>query len=121
VTPASASPAPVTSTILRAAGGVSRGTFTFSGAKVIYAPAENWPDSGTESPAVSAARRAKVIESRAHLAVEGVFMGLGIPELIVILFIIILIFGASRLPEIGRGLGKGIRNFKDATRGGPKD
>ena len=45
-------------------------------------------------------------------------MGLGIPELIVILFIIILIFGASRLPEIGRGLGRGIRNFKDATRDG---
>ena len=45
----------------------------------------------------------------------------GIPELIIILMIIILIFGASRLPEIGRGLGKGIRNFKDATRGGPKD
>lgn len=42
-------------------------------------------------------------------------MGLGIPELIVIVFIIILIFGASRLPEIGRGLGRGIRNFKDAT------
>ena len=48
-------------------------------------------------------------------------MGLGIPELIVILFIIILIFGASRLPEIGRGLGKGIRNFKDATRDGVND
>jgi sec-independent protein translocase protein TatA len=47
-------------------------------------------------------------------------MGLGIPELIVIVFIIILIFGASRLPEIGRGLGRGIRNFKDAT-GTPKD
>jgi sec-independent protein translocase protein TatA len=46
-------------------------------------------------------------------------MGLGIPELLVILFIIILIFGASRLPEIGRGIGKGIRNFKDATREGP--
>jgi len=46
---------------------------------------------------------------------EGAAMGLGIPELLVILFLIILIFGASRLPEIGRGLGKGIRNFKDAT------
>ena len=37
----------------------------------------------------------------------------GIPELI-----IILIFGANRLPEIGRGIGKGIRNFKDATKDG---
>ena len=45
-------------------------------------------------------------------------MGLGIPELIVILFIIILIFGANRLPDIGRGIGRGIRNFKDATRDG---
>jgi sec-independent protein translocase protein TatA len=44
--------------------------------------------------------------------------GLGIPELLVILFLIILIFGATRLPEIGRGLGKGIRNFKEATREG---
>ena len=44
--------------------------------------------------------------------------GLGIPELIVIVFIIILIFGASRLPEIGLGIVKGIRNFKEATREG---
>ena len=44
-------------------------------------------------------------------------MGLGIPELIVILFLIILIFGASWLPEIGRGIGKGIKNFKEANRG----
>jgi sec-independent protein translocase protein TatA len=42
----------------------------------------------------------------------------GIPELIIILLIIILIFGANRLPEIGRGIGKGIRNFKDATKDG---
>jgi sec-independent protein translocase protein TatA len=48
---------------------------------------------------------------------EGADMGLGIPELIVILFLIILIFGASRLPEIGRGIGKGIKNFKEANRG----
>ena len=49
---------------------------------------------------------------------------IGIPELLVVLFIVILIFGASRLPELGRGLGKGIRNFKDATKdsfGGNKD
>jgi sec-independent protein translocase protein TatA len=48
-------------------------------------------------------------------------MGLGVPELIVILFIIIMIFGANRLPEIGRGIGKGIRNFKDSTRDGLAD
>jgi sec-independent protein translocase protein TatA len=41
---------------------------------------------------------------------------LGIPELLIILSIVILIFGANRLPEIGRGIGKGIRNFKDATK-----
>ena len=46
--------------------------------------------------------------------------GLGIPELLIILAIIILIFGASRLPEIGRGIGKGIRNFKDANKGDEK-
>jgi sec-independent protein translocase protein TatA len=46
---------------------------------------------------------------------------LGIPELLVILFIIILIFGANRLPDIGRGIGKGIRNFKDATHEGQKE
>ena len=45
-------------------------------------------------------------------------MRLGMPELIVILVIIIVIFGATRLPELGRGLGKGIRNFKDATKEG---
>jgi sec-independent protein translocase protein TatA len=46
---------------------------------------------------------------------------LGFPELVVILVIVILIFGANRLPEIGRGIGKGIRNFKDATRDGVND
>ena len=43
---------------------------------------------------------------------------IGIPELIIILFIIVLIFGATRLPDIGRGIGRGIRNFKEATKEG---
>jgi sec-independent protein translocase protein TatA len=43
---------------------------------------------------------------------------IGIPELLIILAIIILIFGANRLPEIGRGIGKGIKNFKEATKDG---
>jgi sec-independent protein translocase protein TatA len=51
----------------------------------------------------------------------GTMGSLGIPELIIILVIIIMIFGASRLPEIGRGIGKGIRNFKESTRDGGKD
>jgi sec-independent protein translocase protein TatA len=42
-------------------------------------------------------------------------MKIGLPELLIILFIVILIFGANRLPELGRGIGKGLRNFKDAT------
>jgi sec-independent protein translocase protein TatA len=46
---------------------------------------------------------------------------LGLPELIIILLIIILIFGANRLPEIGRGIGKGIKNFKEANREGQGD
>ena len=41
--------------------------------------------------------------------------------MLVILVILMLIFGANRLPEIGRGLGKGIRGFKEATREGMKD
>jgi len=47
-------------------------------------------------------------------------MNLGIPELLIVLAIIILIFGANRLPEIGRGIGKGIRNFKDANKDTPQ-
>jgi sec-independent protein translocase protein TatA len=43
--------------------------------------------------------------------------GLGLPELIVILVIILLIFGASRLGDIGSGLGKAIRGFKDSVAG----
>lgn len=41
--------------------------------------------------------------------------GLGAQELILILIIVLVLFGASRLPEIGKGVGQAIRNFKKAT------
>jgi sec-independent protein translocase protein TatA len=46
---------------------------------------------------------------------------IGLPELLIILVIVILIFGANRLPELGRGIGKGIKNFKDATKDGSQE
>jgi sec-independent protein translocase protein TatA len=47
--------------------------------------------------------------------------GLGVPELLLILVIVVLIFGTSRLPELGRGIGEGIRNFKRSMRDEPDD
>ncbi len=44
-------------------------------------------------------------------------MNLGLPELLIILAIIILIFGANRLAGLGRGLGQAIRGFKDEYKG----
>jgi sec-independent protein translocase protein TatA len=41
--------------------------------------------------------------------------GIGMPELIIILVIILIIFGAGKLPEIGAGMGKAIKSFKTAT------
>lgn len=43
--------------------------------------------------------------------------GLGMQELLIILIIVVLIFGASRLPEIGSGLGKAIKSFKESVSG----
>ena len=42
---------------------------------------------------------------------------MGIGELLIIVLIILIVFGSKRLPGLARGLGSGIRNFKDATRG----
>jgi sec-independent protein translocase protein TatA len=46
---------------------------------------------------------------------------LGVPELLIILAIVLLIFGYSRLPSLGKGLGQGIRNFRQGLRGGDDD
>jgi sec-independent protein translocase protein TatA len=47
--------------------------------------------------------------------------GLGLPEILIILLIIVLIFGTSRIPELGKGLGEGIKNFKKAVKGDEED
>ena len=44
--------------------------------------------------------------------------GMGITELLVILVIVVVIFGASRLPQLGKGLGEGISNFKESLKSG---
>lgn len=46
---------------------------------------------------------------------------LGLPELLVVLFIVVLIFGVGRLPEVGEALGKAIRGFREAVSGKDED
>jgi len=41
--------------------------------------------------------------------------GIGTPEILIILFIILLLFGAKKIPELAKGLGKGIKEFKKAS------
>lgn len=43
--------------------------------------------------------------------------GLGFPELFLILIIVVVLFGAARLPQLGKGLGEGIANFRDGLKG----
>jgi sec-independent protein translocase protein TatA len=45
------------------------------------------------------------------------FGSLGFGEILLVLLIVVLIFGTSRIPELGRGLGEGIKNFKKAIKG----
>jgi sec-independent protein translocase protein TatA len=50
------------------------------------------------------------------------FRSFGIPELLLVLVIVLLVFGAARLPQIGEALGKAIRNFRKGASGeGEKD
>lgn len=49
---------------------------------------------------------------------ESMLGSIGPTELLLLFLIVLLLFGARKLPEIGKGLGRGIQNFKDAMRGG---
>jgi len=46
---------------------------------------------------------------------------LGVPELLIIAFIVVLVFGVGRLPEVGGALGKGIREFRKSSKEGDED
>jgi len=46
------------------------------------------------------------------------FGSLGFPELLLLLLIVVIIFGASKLPQLGKGLGEGIKNFRDSVKTG---
>lgn len=46
---------------------------------------------------------------------------IGVPELILILVIVVIIFGVGRLPEIGAAMGKAIRGFREASSGEPNE
>jgi len=52
---------------------------------------------------------------------QAIFGGLGITELVLILLIVLLVFGAGKLPQIGEALGKSIRSFKAASKKGIED
>jgi len=47
--------------------------------------------------------------------------GIGLPEIAIVLLIVLVIFGPKRLPQLGRSLGSGMREFKDAVTGKNKD
>jgi sec-independent protein translocase protein TatA len=72
--------------------------------------AQRWFLSATRD--TLATRRFDARQRTGKVTVMG---SLGIPELLIVLAIVVLIFGANRLPELGRGIGKGIKNFKEAS------
>ena len=48
-------------------------------------------------------------------------LGLGLPEILIVLVIVLVVFGPKRLPDLGRSLGSGMREFKDSITGNKDD
>ena len=57
------------------------------------------------------------LRNMAPAFILGILGGLGAPEIIIILVIVLLIFGGKKIPELMKGLGRGIKDFKDASKG----
>jgi sec-independent protein translocase protein TatA len=57
----------------------------------------------------------------AKILQKGFIMGIGTWQIIVILVIVLLLFGGKKIPELAQGLGKGIKNFKDAVKEGESE
>jgi sec-independent protein translocase protein TatA len=48
-------------------------------------------------------------------------LGIGLPEILIVLVVVLLLFGPKRLPDLGRSLGSGMREFKDSVTGKDKE
>ena len=71
------------------------------------APATTGVDTGMSTPGI----QLNLTPNRSR---QEFRMRFGLPEMLVVLFIVLLIFGANRLPELGKGIGAGIKNFKSS-------
>ncbi|MCH2279060.1 MAG: twin-arginine translocase TatA/TatE family subunit, partial [Vicinamibacterales bacterium] len=67
----------------------------------------------------ASARRLAKVDGRINVSrTKEIQMGIGVAELLVIILIVLMIFGPNRLPALARGVGRGIKNFREATRKG---
>jgi len=77
----------------------------------------NDPYASSKFPLIEFARAPRPLSARAPPVVSWHMpFGIGLMELVVIFFILLLIFGANRLSGIGKGMGKAIRGFKDEVK-----
>ncbi len=54
---------------------------------------------------------------QSHIIIAGILGGLGAPEIILIALIVLLLFGGKKIPELMKGMGKGVKSFKEGMKG----